>query len=272
LRRTVSTAAALIALAAAAAALVVHPTAVRVARVLDGDSIVLTDGQQVRYLGINTPDAGEPFSKQARTRNRHLVEGKRVRLVRDHEHHDRYGRLLAYVYVDDQFINAELLRAGLAHLLIFRPLREEHRLAALEREARAARRGMWGPGGPVGPLKITAPRRRRPRQRPAPTSRSVTICNIGGREIDVQGFTLETHHARFAFPSSTLQPGHVALIVSRRGQDRLTGPGPRRFHWTRGLTGTPATWLTLRSPAGQMIDRVWFGSSPMADGKTAGKR
>ena len=229
-------------------------------RVLDGDSVLLTDGNEVRYLGINADEADDPFSEKARTLNRRLVEGKQVQLAGDRERHDRYGRILAYVYVGDQFVNAELVRAGLAHLFLFGPLREEPALAALQREARAGRRGMWGPGGPTGPLKITSPRSR---YRPSPRVRAITVCNISDDEIDLEGFSLEADRRRFRFPRSRIRAGHVALIIMSKGKDYLTGPGPRRFHWPDGLpSGTiEPTTLTLRSPTGEVIDRVRLPTS-----------
>jgi len=232
----------------------------RVRRVLDGDSILLSNGNEVRYLGINTDEAGDPFSEKARTFNRRLVEGKQVRLAGDRERHDRYGRILAYVYVGDQFVNGELVRAGLAHLFVFGPLREEPTLAALQREARAGRRGMWGPGGPTGPLKITSPRSR---YRPPPRLRAITVCNVSDDEIDLEGFSLEAERRRFRFPRSRIRAGHVALIIMSKGKDHLTGPGPRRLHWPDGLpSGTiEPTTLTLRSPTGEVIDRVRLPTS-----------
>lgn len=229
----------------------------RVRRVIDGDSALLTDGTQVRYLGINTPEVGEPFSEEARALNRRLVEGKKIELMRDRERRDRYGRILAYVYANGQFVNAELLRAGLAHLLVFGPLREEPTLAAHQQQARDARRGMWGPGGPSGPLKITSPRSHSADRRPPRRLRTVTVCNISNGEVDSTGFSLEVNGRSFPFPRSRISPGHVALIVTRKGKDQLIGPGPRLFHWPEGRpSGLPGmVTLALRSPAGEVIDR-----------------
>lgn len=228
---------------------------VRVRRVLDGDSVLLADGNQLRYLGINAPEAGEPFSENARALNRRLVEGKQVKLVRDRKRRDGYGRLLAYVYVRDRFVNADLLRAGLAHLMIFEPLREEQALATAQHEARTQRRGIWGSGGPTGPLRITSPRSR---HRPLRRLRSITVCNISDAEIDLDGFSLQAGQHSYRFPRSRIRPGHVVLIVTTKGKDRLTGPGPQRFYWPdappRGtLEGVS---LILRGPAGEVIDRV----------------
>ena len=88
-----------------------------VTRVIDGDTIeVNLEGliYRVRYIGIDTPEMGEPCADEATEANRQLVEGKTVWLEKDISETDKYGRLLRYVYVDDIFVNEELVRLGLA--------------------------------------------------------------------------------------------------------------------------------------------------------------
>mgnify|MGYP001562355489 FL=1 len=131
-----------------------------VRRVVDGDTVEVADGRLVRYLGIDTPEvrrrtgAGwvedpEPMGREATEFNRRLVEGKAVRLEYDVQTHDRFGRLLAYVYVTpdgerEVMANAELLRAGLAQPLTIPPnVRHAERFRALAEEARRDRRGLW---------------------------------------------------------------------------------------------------------------------------------
>jgi micrococcal nuclease len=125
----------------------------RVVRVVDGDTVhVLVGGrrERVRYIGVDTPETwgrDECFGRAATAFNRRLVGGERVRLRTDSERRDRYGRLLAYVHraADGRFVNAELVRRGYARTLPIRPnVRHARRLAALERRARGARRGLWG--------------------------------------------------------------------------------------------------------------------------------
>lgn len=229
---------------------------VRVERVLDGDSIVLSDGRQVRYLGINSPEVGQTFSDEARALNRRLVEGKHVRLQLDGPPTDRYGRTLAYVSVGDQFINGEIVRAGLAHLFVFHPLRRHDTLVASQREAREARRGMWGPGGPVGPLKITAPHQRRWRTRSPPPLRAVTVCNISARNVDLEGYSLAAGERRFRFPAFGLRPGHVALVIVAAGHHRTGGDRAPRFYWPPGTGDESVAALTLHDRSGATIDHV----------------
>lgn len=88
-----------------------------VTRVIDGDTIeVNLEGliYRVRYIGIDTPEIGEPCADEATEANRQLVEGKTAWLEKDISETDKYGRLLRYVYVDDVFVNEELVRLGLA--------------------------------------------------------------------------------------------------------------------------------------------------------------
>src|SRR5690349_9381161 len=125
----------------------------RATRVVDGDTIhVWTGGhdESVRYIGVDTPESVKPgtpvqcFAKAASAENERLVAGRRVRLVYDAERRDRYGRLLAYVYRDSLFVNAELVRAGYARTLTIPPnVRFAGRFAKLAREAREQSRGLW---------------------------------------------------------------------------------------------------------------------------------
>ena len=125
-----------------------------VTRVVDGDTIEARIGgrlEDVRYIGVDTPETVKPetpvqcFGPRASAFNHGLVERRRVRLVFGVERRDVYGRLLAYVYLGHRFVNAMLVRRGLARSLTIPP---NNRFATLFRglELRAARagRGLWG--------------------------------------------------------------------------------------------------------------------------------
>ena len=120
--------------------------------VIDGDTIVLDTGDKVRYLGIDCPELaheGNPadcFGPRAAERNAELVLHRKISLKYDRERVDRYGRLLAYVFLPDgRCANEELLRSG--HACVYRPdggFRREGEYIALQREAVRNREGMWG--------------------------------------------------------------------------------------------------------------------------------
>lgn len=117
----------------------------------DGDTIVLSNGQRVRYLGINTPEIAhenrpaEPFGATARVYNQKMVLGKQVRLETDQQRFDHYGRVLAYVFLNDgTFVNAKLVAEGYAYCLFKRPnTKYQSRLLEIQRHAMEARKGMW---------------------------------------------------------------------------------------------------------------------------------
>ena len=124
---------------------------VTVKYVNDGDTILLSDGRRVRYIGIDTPEIdhennrAEAFGYQAREVNRKLVTPDTIRLEVDREPQDRYGRTLAYVYLSDgTLVNTEMLRAGLAVVFYKRPnTRLFSKMLAVQREAMVAGRGLW---------------------------------------------------------------------------------------------------------------------------------
>jgi len=123
------------------------PDTALVTQVIDGDTIVIEGGYRVRYIGIDTPEIHpelEAYGMEALEANRRLVEGKEVRLEQDVSETDKYGRLLRYVFVNDTFVNAELVREGLAYAKAYPPdTKYQAYLEKLEAEARQASRGIW---------------------------------------------------------------------------------------------------------------------------------
>jgi micrococcal nuclease len=122
----------------------------KVARVVDGDTIKLTNGEYVRYIGINTPELHHPkkpveyLAKEAKEFNEQLVSSKTVRLEFDVQQRDKFGRLLAYVYVDEIFVNAKLIEEGYAQILTIPPnVRYAEEFLSLQRKARESKKGLW---------------------------------------------------------------------------------------------------------------------------------
>lgn len=122
-----------------------------VVKVIDGDTIKLANGERVRYIGIDTPETKHPkkvvqyFGKEAYEANKKLVEGKKVKLEFDVQKRDKYGRLLAYVYVNDIFVNAWLVENGYAYAVTYPPnVKYQKLFLKLQREAREKKRGLWG--------------------------------------------------------------------------------------------------------------------------------
>src|SRR5437870_9922631 len=124
-----------------------------VVRIVDGDTIhvrLADRTEKVRYIGVNTPEVHhprkgeEPGGREAAQVNRELVENKHVRLELDVQSRDRYGRLLAYVWIGETMINAELVRLGYAQVMTVPPnVRYQSLVLKLQRDAREAGRGLW---------------------------------------------------------------------------------------------------------------------------------
>ena len=121
-----------------------------VKRVIDGDTVELSDGRKVRYIGMDTPETKHPnkgvecFGVEASNFNKDLVEGKIVQLEKDVSETDRYGRLLRYVWIEDRQVNKVLVSEGYAFARSYPPdisYQDEFREA--EKFARENNKGLW---------------------------------------------------------------------------------------------------------------------------------
>lgn len=116
----------------------------KVSRVLDGDTIEIEGGERVRYLGINAPESGQPFSTEATRENERLVAGRVVNLEFDVQTQDRYQRLLAYVWVGNKLVNEEIVRNGYAVSETIQPnVKYQDLILEAQQEAREHCRGLW---------------------------------------------------------------------------------------------------------------------------------
>jgi micrococcal nuclease len=123
-------------------------------RVVDGDTIVVKlNGQEekVRLIGVDTPETVHPskpveyFGKEASRFTRQMVEGRRVTLEYDWQRRDKYGRLLAYVFLENQtMLNEEIVKQGYGFAYTRFPFKYLEKFRGLEREARENNRGLWG--------------------------------------------------------------------------------------------------------------------------------
>lgn len=232
-------------------------------RAIDGDTLEVQGGEHVRLIGVDTPEIHhptrgvEPYGAEAAEFTRKLVEGKYVRLEKDVEERDRYGRLLAYVYlVDGTFINAELVKQGYAQVMTVPPnVRHQDQFLQLQREAREAGRGLWG--------LESKPSDDQPSAGPAVVisgidlaGEVVTIQNQGTVDVDLSGWKLvsETGNQTSTFPPGT---------VIRRGGTLKVVSGPKAqaavdtLVWTKSYIwnndGDPAA---LYDASGKLVSRL----------------
>ena len=131
-----------------------------VKQVFDGDTIAIEDGTRVRLIGVDAPEVDspysnrEPFGERSKEFLTALVLHREVYLTEGDPPHDKYGRALAYVYVDDVLVNGRMIREGWA-----RAYRQFHHpwrdlFIVYEREARSKGLGMWTKPGRKEPIRL----------------------------------------------------------------------------------------------------------------------
>ena len=127
----------------------------KITHVIDGDTLITDKGENIRLLGINTPEIAhgnkpaEPFSYQAKKALSALT-GQKVKVVLGKRKRDKYGRLLAHLYTKntdgtyDNWVNGLLVKKGMAHVYSFPDNREgTTKLQVIEKEARQNHLGLW---------------------------------------------------------------------------------------------------------------------------------
>ncbi len=131
----------------------------KVERVITGDTILVKGIGRIKYIGIRAPrrslsgKSGEPLWEESLRKNRELVEDKWIRFETDRKERDNAGRLLCYVFMQEEddflgeiFVNGEMLRLGMARYEVSTVnTKYEMRLQALESRARSRGRGIWSP-------------------------------------------------------------------------------------------------------------------------------
>ncbi|MDI6845024.1 MAG: thermonuclease family protein [Candidatus Saccharicenans sp.] len=126
----------------------------RVLRVIDGDSLEIEGVGEVRLIGVDTPELYHPlkpiqyYAEEASNFVKKLVGGSRVRLEYDREKYDKYGRTLAYVYLEDgHCLNEEIIKNGYGFALTRFPFKRLKKYLSLEAQARAKGLGLWSNQG-----------------------------------------------------------------------------------------------------------------------------
>lgn len=127
-----------------------------VMRVIDGDTFVIEDGtkkgEKIRLIGVDAPESRNTgrkkvgyYGKEAKKYLTNLLTGESVRLEYDVTRNDRYGRTLAYVYLEDgTFLNAHLVAEGYAMAMTVPPnVKYAKEFVRLQREARENNKGLW---------------------------------------------------------------------------------------------------------------------------------
>ncbi|MBI4225940.1 thermonuclease family protein [Candidatus Roizmanbacteria bacterium] len=118
-----------------------------VTRVVDGDTIQLQNGKEIRLYGMSTPEQKEPFYQEANQFTERMVLNKEITLEQEEKYkQDKFGRLLGYVFVDGVNLNIELVRNGLAKVVLYEKrakIKYQDELLTAEKESKEKRVGIW---------------------------------------------------------------------------------------------------------------------------------
>jgi micrococcal nuclease len=188
--------------------------------IVDGDTIILSDGRKVRYIGINTPERDQFFYAEATDFNRRLVDGEEIRLEFDSVQEDEFGRTLAYVFVGDIFVNLEMIRAGWA---LFYDDPDNNRFdELLSKTLSAAKKnhvGMWQES--LYKIAISEVMADPPGEDEKNLNKEwVLLQNTGKEPIPMKGFILkdQSNH-RYVFPEFTLKINGEVKIHTGTGKN-----------------------------------------------------
>ncbi|MDD5600174.1 MAG: thermonuclease family protein [Candidatus Humimicrobiaceae bacterium] len=202
-------------------------SALIVKEVIDGDTIILSDGRRVRLIGINTPEHGMYFYEEAKEALEIIVLGKKVLLEKDVSERDQYGRLLRYVYMGDLFVNLEMLKRGFANVYTYPPdVKYMNEFLEAERYARENNLGLWLKSDSASVeiyINYDAPGNDNINL----NGEYVMIRNTGKEIIDIYGWTIkDSATSIYKFGRYLFKPGEIIYLFTGSGKD-----GEGKFYW-----------------------------------------
>ena len=222
-----------------------------VASVIDGDTIKLETGQKVRLIGINTPESGHPYYSEATEKLKALIGDSKVTLKSDEEDKDQYGRLLRYVYVNDTFVNLEIVKAGLATAYEFEPnVKHSSDFDAAESQARAAGVGIWTPSPyslALSQLNYDA----EGNDNDNLNGEFIVFTNEGNTSLELTGWmVLDEANNEYFFPSFSLGNGSSVTLFIGSGKD-----SGAELYWgsTKSIWNNGGDELFLRDSQGYLV-------------------
>lgn len=195
---------------------------VLITKVLDGDTVETSLGEKIRYIGINAPENGEPFSNEATKLNQNMVLGKGVRLELDVQAKDRYGRTLAYVFVGNTFVNLEIVKKGLAVVETIQPnVKYQDKIVKAQKEARENHLGLWhvSSNNCIKIVSINADAKGNDNQNK--NGEWAEISSSCSKSISMDGWSLKDSSAsnKYQFKNFSLDTGKSVTLYSGCGQD-----------------------------------------------------
>ena len=118
-----------------------------VTRIIDGDNLELDNGKSIRLYGINCPEKNQKFSQEAINLSAKLALNQQITIdYQPNYSADKWGRILGYVFIDDTFLNQELVKQGYCEVTIYQKrakLKYQNELLTAQEQAKQEKLGKW---------------------------------------------------------------------------------------------------------------------------------
>jgi len=233
----------------------VKRTVVTVARVIDGDTFKLANGKDIRLLGIDAPERKQYFHGESKKKLEELILGKEIILENDVNNKDGLNRLLRYIFVDNVFVNLEMVRQGFANVYIVYPdVKYEKELMQAENEAREKGLGIWKTSSlpyvdciEISNFHYNA----KENDNENLNDEYIVFKNSCDFSIDLTGWTIKDRSANFfTFPEFGLESEKEVVLKSGSGKNTK-----KELYWNskRAIWDNKGDTLYLRDREGNLI-------------------
>ena len=223
-----------------------------VKEVIDGDTIILSNGEKVRLIGINTPEYGRYYFDEARELMKILTLGREVVLERDITDRDKYGRLLRYVYVNSLFVNLEMIERGFANAYTYPPdVKYTEKFLEAERYARSNSVGLWE-RSKITIVKIDINYDAEGNDNQNLNDEYVIIENISSKDVNIGDWTVKDSGINiYKFRSFLFKKDSTIYLFSGSGIDNGGD-----FYWggSRPVWNNDHDTLYLRDDEGLLVE------------------
>ena len=219
--------------------------------VIDGDTFYLGNGDKIRMLGINTPESGRPYAQEATDFLTNMILGKEVTLVNDSKNDDvdSYGRLLAHVYVNDTFVNYEIIKAGYAFWYPYTSGTDfDTEYEAAQNDASNNKVGLWTESS----YNLTIDYIEYNPDGDEADGEYVVLTNHENYNISMVGWFLQDEAALTAYEFNlTIESNTTIRIYTGIGTDNST---TIFWGWHQGIWNNSGDFAILQDENGYMVD------------------
>ena len=224
----------------------------KVVDVIDGDTLVLSNNKHVRLIGINTPESERYFYWESKEVLKLMVLNKNVRLEKDVDDRDAYGRLLRYVYIGNLFVNLEMVKRGFANVFTFPPnVKYTDSFIEAERDARTNEIGLWKKSNSSN-IEININCDAEGDDRINLNGEYVIFKNNNNFHINLGGWTVKDLSTNiYDFGKITFKSGSNLILFSGNGND-----SENKFYWNsnKPVWNNDHDTLYLRDDDGLIVE------------------